>query len=221
MDLQGSVDLFRNPDQQQLPYIEFETRATEARGEEGQLISKDVDFVKVTQPGGKDTLEKPVDEWLKGMGEHAKAGRIPPHWAGQLKQAYKMWKEGEEMPLNGYSIKLWAPLLPSQRKILLELKIRTVEELAQANEEVIERIGIGGRSLVQMAQNWLADQKGPGAMAAKLADLEQKLERATELAAKQQETINSLLAFVPEDKRPKTGERPSGILQIVGAGEED
>jgi predicted RecB family nuclease len=48
---------------------------------------------------------------------------------------------------------------PAQIKTLLDINVRTVEELAAANEETLNRVGMGGRALKQKAIIWLESSK--------------------------------------------------------------
>ena len=156
------------------PYVTFEFRAEEDRAasiEAGHYVSKDVPFVLVTPMGSKDRHESPADEWFARREQDAAEGRFPREWLSAFKGAFAEWKAGREIPLNGTSVANWPVASPAQVKMLLDLKVRTVEDLAEANEETLNRLGMGGRTLKQKAQDWLASANDMGKVSEQLAGL--------------------------------------------------
>jgi hypothetical protein len=150
------------------PYITFERRAVERRKvlEEGGTIEfVDTDYALITPSGSKDVVEKVVAEWLPRLAEDVKRGRLNPQWADAYRAAYKAWKEGQEPPVNGTSVKNWPAVSPAEVKQLIACHVLTIEDLAAANEELIGRLGMGARSLKQRATSWLKERAGPGSMA--------------------------------------------------------
>lgn len=208
MSLEAGEDFFANPDKQPRPYIRFQAKPKETRSAEGEVHYVDVDWVQVTPAGGKDVLEKPVVDWLRDLKLHAQSGRIPPDWPGQYDRAYKAWKEGQEIPVNGYPIKAWAPLTGAQRENILRTGIMTVEDLALANDEAAGRIGMGSRNLIDMAKSWVEDKKGAGALASRLEIAVQAKVEAEARITSLEEIIRNLWELIPTDKRPKSDPRP-------------
>lgn len=146
------------------PYVMFETRAVEDRDEsikQGKAMSKDVEYALITPMGSKDRVERVVSEWFEMLEKEVQDGRFPKAWLDGFKQSYTAWKNDQEVPLEGTSIKQWTYLSPAQVKNLLVWHIRTVEEVANANEETIRRIGMGGYSIVQAAKDYLAMTNDP------------------------------------------------------------
>lgn len=163
------------------PFVTFEVRAEEDRQasiESGQYKAKDVDYALITPAGSKDRVERVVSEWFTYLAEQVAQGRFPPEWLEGYKKGYQLWKEGQELPVSGSPIKTWNLLSPAQCKMLLDLHVRTVEDLAAANEELLGRIGMGGRALQASARDWLASAKDVGATAAKLTAVTTELEAA-------------------------------------------
>lgn len=139
------------------PFVSFEYRAEEDRNatvEAGRFISKDVAYVFVTPAGSKDRLESKAEEWLQRQAEQAAQGRLPEQWLTHYKRLFEAFKLGQEVPVDGTSIRNWPLLSPAQARQLSELHVRTVEELAVANEELILRLGMGGRALKAKAVEW-------------------------------------------------------------------
>lgn len=167
------------------PYVSFELRAVEDRAatvESGHYVAKDVAYAIVTPAGSRDRIEKIAEEWLRDMGEQVKQERLPVEWYQHYKTLYAAWKEGREAPESGTAIRNWPVVSPAQIEVLLNLRIRTVEDLAVANEEAIARMGMGGRTLKQKAIDWLASAANVGkgveaaaALRAKNEALEQEI----------------------------------------------
>lgn len=157
------------------PYVQFETRAVEDRNasiEAGHYVAKDVDFALITPQGSKDVVERIVSEWFEKLVQDVKEDRFPADWLRAYRAYYKEWKEGREIPLDGTPIRNWSLLSPAQVKMLLDINVRTVEDLAGANEETLGRIGMGGHDLKAKAKAWLDSAQDKGKLAQRIAALE-------------------------------------------------
>lgn len=140
------------------PYVMFTTKAIEDRNrtiESGRYAAKDVDFAVITPQGSKDQIERRVDEWFEKLENDTMQGRFEVTWLDHFKRAYDSWKKGKEIPVEGTPILTWPLLSPSQVQLLIECNIRTVEDLANCNEQAIASIGIGARNLKMKAVEWL------------------------------------------------------------------
>jgi hypothetical protein len=137
------------------PYVQFITRPIEDRSvtsPDGVTKMKDVHFVLVRAPGAKDTLEKGAEDWLKQLEVYAKDERVPSTWPREYRIAFEEWKKTGELPSHGTPIKTWTPPSPAQRANILNAGVLTVEDLADANDEIRSRIGIGALNLQKMAR---------------------------------------------------------------------
>lgn len=155
-------------------YVRFEVRAVEDRArslEEGRYIPRDVVFAIVTPAGTRDRLEKEADEWLKGIEEGVKQERIPAEWLTAYRNALENFRNGLENPETGTSIKDWPVATPSQIRILEDLNIRTVEDVAAMHDEALSRIGIGARALKERAKAWLESANDIGKIAGEIEKL--------------------------------------------------
>lgn len=156
------------------PYVTFEYRSVASRDATGMPTFRDVAFAIITPAGSKDRIEKIAEEWLSHIQAESRVThpgeepRFPPAWARHYTQSYEAWRSGQELPVDGTAIKNWPVLTPAQVKTLLHLNVITVEQLAQANEETILRIGMGGRALVAQAKDFLASRSGPSKLVAEL-----------------------------------------------------
>lgn len=93
-----------------------------------------------------------------------------------LQKPYEAWKSGQAEPIDGTPLEAWPGVTRGQVAHFKLINIRTVEELAASNDATMDRLGLGSRSLVQRAKDFVAN-KGSGvtALAAQKAELEEKL----------------------------------------------
>lgn len=195
-------------DEPKPPYVRFEVRAIEDRTasiQQGHYVARDVIFAIVTPAGTRDVIEREVDDWLNNIKEGIKQERIPSFWLDAYERSLKNFKEAQENPEFGTPVKDWPSASPAQIRTLLEINIRTVEELAAANEEALGRIGMGGRALKQKAIIWLESAQDSGKLTEEVNSLRQQneellardKERETQLKSLQQ-TVDALTAKTAE-----------------------
>ena len=156
------------------PYVSFEIKAIEDRTAsiaKGHYVTKDVDFAVITPQGSKDRTEREVTDWFAQMENQVQEQRFPRPWLLHFRASYTAWKEGQELPATGTPIVTWPVLLPSQVRSCIDARVRSVEDLATANEETLARIGMGGRTLKTKAVSWLAAASENGKVAEELTAL--------------------------------------------------
>ncbi len=181
------------------PYISFEKKAVENKLEtlrQGHYVAKDVDYVSVTLPGGRDIFVSEANKWLERQETYARNGRIKPEWLEYYKKAYEHWKEGEEIPVNGTAIKGWAAISPAQTEMIIRSGIKTVEDLAGLNDEGLRRLGMGGRDLVSKASSWLNSASDHGKVALQNAALEKQNEQLKTTVESLEEKVDILTKMV-------------------------
>ena len=179
------------------PYVVFETKAVEDRQasiEAGFYKTRDIDFAVVTPQGSKDRIERNAQEWFEQLAQQSQEGRFPAQWLTAFRETYKAWKEGREIPLDGTSVTMWPVASPSQVKQLLDAKLRTVEDLAVANEESLSRLGMGGRALKEKAANWLSAAGSSGKMAEEMSALRVEVAGLKDRNAELEGQVRALLA---------------------------
>jgi len=105
-----------------------------------------------------------------------------------IKPAYDAWKNGQAMPERGTPLGAWSGITQDQAEALKMIGIRSVEEIAEASDSIIDRIPFsGGRSLRTTAQAFLkaADRQALAADSAKkdgeIATLKEQLEEMQKL----------------------------------------
>jgi len=165
--------------QERPAYVEFEPRAIENRDksmEAGHPVYEDVIFAIITPPGGNLVVEKVAEQWVESK-------RNDPFYR-HYKESFEAFLEDREAPAEGTAIELWPAATPAMVKQIRGAGLRTVEDLAAANESSIQKMGMGGRALKQRATAWLESASNTGkvaeenaAMRATLEDLRATVER--------------------------------------------
>lgn len=191
------------------PRAIFETRAIENRPEseaEGQVIYRDVDYVTLRQLGSKESVEREAVPWLESLKSNTGWSR---EWIDTVKRQYAAFKEGKEFRPDGTDVKLWPTATKAEVQMLLNLNIRTVEELASANEETVQRLSMGGRALKMRAQAWIDSAKNTGIAAQELTVLRSRVEEQDALivemranAALQAKQMEKILAKFATEEDP-------------------
>lgn len=207
------------------PYVAFEQRAVEDRTasiEKGIYTTKDVDFAIITPQGSKDQIERIASEWLEHIGQESKTGRFPVEWFKAYTYAYKEWKEGRDIPVDGTAIANWGVPSPAQRDAMRQLRIRTVEDMAAANEETITRLGMGGIQLRKLANDFLtaAKEGGPAKLASELAAMKSQLDGLAATNAQLLEA-NTMLKADLQRAELKTPTFPQPTLSNTSIGAND
>lgn len=190
------------------PWVMFDRRAEEDRTEsikQGRYVAKDVDYVLITPHGSKDQIERVVSEWLDYLQQQVAEGRVEPEWPSAYRRAYSAWLEGKEMPMEGTAVINWPVASPAQVRMLTDLHVLTVEVLAEANSELIGRMGMGGRALVEKAKSFVAQANGPGKITEQLNDLRTRMEAAeaiNKVLAEQNNTLRAQVAVASQGSGP-------------------
>lgn len=171
---------------------------------EGDVSSRSVAIVPMEflvtyeQDPGTDVL-KPVEwaTWARigsnGSTTSEKVERVKKHnpvvWS-VLKPAYEAWKAGEEAPVEGTPLEAWPGLTRSQVAAFKLINLRSVEDVAAANDATMDRMGMGARALVRRAQSFLeARTSGVAAIAAAKAEADAKIKMLEERLAELEERL--------------------------------
>lgn len=187
--------------QERPPYVRYEYRAIEDRNatiEAGHFVARDVAYALITQPGSRDTVELVVEDWFSSLAADADNGRFPRDWLDAFKKQFAAWRDDRELPVDGTPIQNWPILSPAQVRTLQDLRVRSVEDLAAANAELIGRLGMGGLSLVQKAKDWLKNASSSGKIVEELASLKAANAELSAANAKLVEQNAELLARLPK-----------------------
>lgn len=184
------------------PYVTFETRAEEDRQasiDAGKMVYRDVDYAIITPRGSKDRIERVATEWLAHIDREARQDRFDPKWVAGYKENYEFWKKGQDAPIVGTPLAQWPGLSPAQIRNFHGLNVRSVEDVATANEETLQRMGMGARDLKNRAINWLKSSTDVGKVAEQFSALQSensRLAEMNELLLQKQAQLESRLAFL-------------------------
>jgi hypothetical protein len=197
------------------PHIRFEPRPVEDREASiaaGRKIYKDIDWVIITPPGGKDVREDHAEAWLAKIEAQSQVGQYDYEWVDAFRKMYAMYKDGKEMPENGTPLRMCVTLFsPAEIQNCLAVNVRTLEDLANANEEAISRLGMGGRALKTRAQTALSTGDGKeSAMRVEALEVENASlkERVSDLTAVVNELRDQMAMMVPAEQRRGPGRPP-------------
>ena len=201
-------------------YVAFERRAVEDRSRslsEGRYIAVDIDFAIITPAGSKDRIERRVDEWLSMLRQQVSEQRYPQEWLQHYSTSYDMWRSGQELPPTGSPLSQWGAISPAQLKNCLSINLRTIEDLANANEESLARLGMGGRDLQSRARTYLETAKNLGTTAEVINSLRQEVETRTKENTDLQERLARLEKILEQrDREVQAQSAKSGVTVTKG-----
>ena len=190
-------------------YVTFEQRPIEDKEEslkQGRSISKDVDWILVNKPYSRDVFEQKAKTWLDKQERQVKEGRINPKFLDYWKGAYKNWKEGLEAPVNGTDIRNWSLISPAEIKNLLGIGVKTIEDLAQANDEGVRRIGMGGMTLKNKAKAYLKSSTDHGSVVLENAEQKKKIGQLEGSLESLQDQVKALMLQLDSQQRGAVSE---------------
>lgn len=202
-----SVGDILDRDEDRPAYVQFERRAVtdgEATLRAGHHVSKDEDYALITPPYSKDMVEKKVSIWFSQVDRNVKGGRIPARHFDLWKESYKRWLEGQEPPVDGTSVKDWSSISPAQCQNLINAGCRTIEDLAQINDEGIRRLGMGGHELKNKAKAWLQAAKDHGPLTMEVSKLRNENEQLKGSIGSLQEQIKLMSIRLDAQSDEKT-----------------
>ena len=181
----------------------------------GRYMAKDEDYVYITPPYSRDEVPKVAKTWLAENDLKVLQGKISASQAKNYRDQYEAWKNGQEVPPEGTPIKGWAVLSPAKQAMLIDRKIMTVELLANANDEGLRTIGMGGMELRKMAQTWLAQANNLGPLTLEMDAIKKEneiLKGSIEVLTRQVNSMQQAPTAPPPPPQEKTKIEVSDIL---------
>ena len=139
---------------------------------------------------------------------------VTPMYINALKQdpvlwpavepAYEAWLKGQEAPVEGTPIDVLPFLPPPLIDHYKQLHLRTAEELSEATDADLERMGMGARKFRDMARQYI--DNAPGAdTAARIAVLEQERDTLSQQVQELTEQVNQLANDAVSKKTRRKG----------------
>jgi hypothetical protein len=118
--------------------------------------------------------EERVEIYMPGNNLNIPVHRVTDEHRQRWPKEYEAFKAGREPVLNGTPIEEWPALNRAQVAELKYLNFRTVEEIADANDLSLQRIGMGGRTLRDRAKAFLDDAHAIAVVEKTTAELDKR-----------------------------------------------
>ena len=132
------------------PYVSFEVKLSKIgkpASKPATTSPKDVVYAIVTPVGSKDRIPRVASEWLAMLAEQVQQQRFPGEWLNAFHGLQGLLRRSRS-PAERYRVARLACDQPGTTCCkLFNFSVRTVEDLAVANEETLSRLGMGGRAL--------------------------------------------------------------------------
>ena len=203
--------------------MEFERRFHVRNG-----VPTAYDVVHVYQPGESQRSKTPL-RVADIMRVRDDGDADNPAWlAARLRRdavlpAYEAWCKGEELPTDGTPLGAWPGITPDQAAGLKAAGLRSVEEMANANDALLNKIALPNvRGLKELAANYLAGSDR-AKIAAALADKDTEIALMREqMEELRQLTLESMRAAEPDleadgSEAPRRRGRPPKIHDEAAA----
>jgi hypothetical protein len=155
--------------------VTFETRYSEDPDKPGHM--RGVDWVSWVKAG--DAMKSRTSESISRlMPNPAKRRPADPLWP-VIEAAYKAWKAGNEIPLDGTPLAAWPGCDPNLAEALKSRGVLTVEHFAEMADHQVGSIQMPDvRRRQTTAKAFLDAQKGVAHVAAQLAERDDRPPRA-------------------------------------------
>jgi hypothetical protein len=167
----------------------------------GRPIFRDEERVEIIMPGNPYT--RPVQ---RVSDEHREK------WAKQ----YAAFKAGLTFSADGTPLEEWPRLRRSQVMELKALGFVTVEQVAKMDDHAIQRVGMGGRQLCDLAKAFL-DDAARAATVERLADENTRKEAEVEELRRQVAELSKVVNAAPVEMQTPRSAQPQVTAAIPGA----
>lgn len=136
-----------------------------------------------------------------------------------LKPYYDGWKAGQTTPVNGTPLAAWPGATPQLVKVLEQVNIRSVEDLAEMEDSAIGRLSIPSlRDKQKQARAYIEARKNTAHIAGELNDLREKLaQRDNEIAELRGLIERHAVQTDSESREPRPRGRPRKIPETDAA----
>ena len=153
-----------------------------ASAEEGRAIFVEREYIDIRVPGQRDSVVRPATPRDKE--------RFPRHYAA--------FQQRIEMPVGGTPLIEWPAITRSLADELSFKNIKTVEQLAELNDNLMHNIQ-GAQNFKQKAKDWLLRAKDD----AVLGKLRDALDKRDVTIAEQKTVLENAIARIEELEKPK------------------
>jgi hypothetical protein len=169
-----------------------------ASDQAGRRIFRDEERVEIIMPGNPYT--RPVQ-------------RVTDEHRAKWPKEYEAFKAGQEPAADGTPLEQWPRLRRGQVFELKALGFQTVEHVAQMDDQAVQRVGMGGRDLRNLANAFLDNAARMAALEQLTADNSSK-DAAIANLQRQLDDLNKRLAVAPANTQVPSG-TPSPTVTLV------
>lgn len=149
---------------------------------------REIEVVEYTRKGSQGATTPARIEHLQRLRD----GQPDPLWA-VLKPYYDNWKAGKAAPIDGTPLAAWPGATPQLVKALEPFHIRSVEDLAKIDDNLMGRISIPGiRALKNNAAAYVEAQKTTAVVAGEIATLRSENEMLKSEISELKDLIKSI-----------------------------
>src|SRR5574337_1422927 len=162
-----------------MPFVAFKTEPIPdvvRTKQEGRTCFKDQDYAVVTPVGGKSNNTPKIEQFWSWVEQELRNGRLTHEWVKKVKGDYELYRQGLAIPENGTPIRGWKLLSGAQQEELLRINVRTVEALADLNDDGMRSFGRGALDLKRKASAWLAQNDSKESLTLKMAELTRQID---------------------------------------------
>jgi len=160
----------------------------------GRAIFDEIPSISIQYPGGDETVR-----------------RIEPQDIQDYPEDYAAFKAGSEVVVSGTPLAEWTLMNGSTLRELQHLGFKTVEQLADAHDELKRRLGPTGK-FVKMAKDWL---DAANSSQFNVVALKQQLEREQKRTAKLEEQVELLLQRVEGNEGTDLRSRRKEVIRSI------
>jgi hypothetical protein len=174
-------------------FYAFEVLDERASEEAGRPIFRTEDWIEIIVPASRDKVRVPVQKRHKE--------RFPEQW--------ESYKRGDSREVaDGTPITEWQGIPRRQAMELRAMSFYTVEQLAQATEQQITKIGAGSRQLVEAAKAFIEGRKAFEQERTLRAEIESKYAESVASVDELRAELNRLKAKMEGDADAAIGAEP-------------
>jgi len=144
-----------------------------------------------------------TSEKIARLSKPGKNGQVDAVWE-VIRPAYEAWLRGQEEPTSGTPLSQWAMVGREQVEYLKhELHFRSVEDVANATDSDLERMGMGARALRDKARAYVTAKQGEAVIAEAMAGKDAQIASLSRQLSELSDTVKELTANLPKRKQPR------------------
>ena len=160
----------------------------------GRAVFDEIPSISIQYPGGDETVRK-----------------IEPQDVVEYPELYAAFQAGNTPVDSGTPLAEWPPMNGSAMRELQHLGFKTVEQLADANDDIKRRLGPLSK-FIKIAKDWLA---AANSSQFEVTSLKQQLERAQRRTEKLEEQVELLMQRVEGNEGTDLRSRRKEVIRSI------